>query len=139
MRALIAGWLTLIVILAAVARLLGPVLDNCGEDDTAFAHEYAGEMLLLLEQISVEANRLAATPDAARDHFLAAAADLGRRKQAAVHLKRALAYDFVFAFACAEEWCRASAAAPHGPRAGAALGRARAEFTAIIAKEYQSR
>ncbi|HWQ61141.1 MAG TPA: hypothetical protein VN521_02460 [Negativicutes bacterium] len=146
MRALIIGWLVLGLLLAATAHILGPYLDSCGEDDTAYAREYAGEMLLLLEQMSVKADTLAGTPAAARDHYLDAAAELGRRKQAAVHLKGDLAYDFVFAFACAEEWCRASAAAISGPedaadrrRTRAALARAQAEFTAISTKDYKSR
>jgi hypothetical protein len=146
MRALIACWLILGLLLAAASLLLAPYLNTCGDDDTAFAHEYAGEMLLLLEQMSVEADKLAANPAAAHDYYLAAADGLGRRKQAAVHLKGDLAYDFVFAFACAEEWCRTSAATLRTPeessarqRAQAALDRARAEFAAISKKDYKSR
>ncbi len=145
MKARIAGWLVLALLLAAVAHSLGPYLNTCGDDDIAYAREHAREMLLLLDQLSAEADRLADTPEGAL-YCLDAADELGRRKQAAVHLKGELAYDFVFAFACAEEWGRASAAACSRPqdaavrrRARAGLARARGEFAAIMMKEYKKR
>ena len=145
MRALIIGWLVMALLLMAAARILAPFLNACGDEDTAYAHEYAGEMLHLLEQMSEEADKLS-DPSAAALYYLDAADELSRRKQAAVHLKGDLAYDFVYAFACAEEWGRASAAALHRPQDGAArqrarasLARARAELAAICSKDYQSR
>lgn len=145
MRALITGWLILALILAAVSYLLGPYLNTCRDDDVAYAREYAGEMLLLLEQISLKAENFAGT-QAAAAYYLDAADELDRRKQAAVHLRGELAEDFVYAFAWAEEWCRESAAALSRPqdaaarrRAVAARDRARKEFTAIRSKDYKSR
>jgi hypothetical protein len=145
MRALIIGWLLLGLLLTAVSHITRPYLNNYNEDDTAFAREYAGEMLLLLEQMSDGADKLAGSP-AADLYYLDGADELNRRKHAAVHLKGDLAYDFVYAFACAEEWCRASAQAIHRPRDAAArerartaLARAKAEFMAIGTKEYQRR
>ena len=145
MRATIIGWLLLILLLTAASYITSPYLGVLGDDDTAFAREYAGEMLGLLEQISVEADKLAASPTAG-NYYLDAADELGRRKQAAVHLKGDLAYDFVYAFACAEQWCRSSADALHRPqdaaeprRAREALARARAEFVAIGSRDYKRR
>ncbi len=144
MRALIIGWLLIGLLLAAASYLAAPYLQNYNEDDIAFAHEYAGDMLRLLEQTSSEADKLAGSP--AEDRYLAAADEFDRRKQAAVHFKGDLAYDFVYAFACAEEWCRASAAARYRPhdaaareRARVAHDRAKAEFTSIGRKEYKKR
>ncbi len=145
MRTTIIGWLLLILLLTAASYITRPYVGVLGDDDVAFAHEYAGEMLGLLEQLTVEADKLTGSP-AAGDYYLDAAEELGRRKQAAVHLKGDLAYDFVYAFACAEEWCRASADALHRPhdaaaprRAREALARARAEFAAIGSRDYNRR
>ncbi|MDT8903275.1 hypothetical protein [Anaeroselena agilis] len=145
MRTAIIGWLAVILLLTGIGHLARPFLDNYNDDDNAFAREYAGEMLLGLERISAEADKLAGS-QAAGDYYLDAAERLDRSKQAAVHLKGDLAYDFVYAFACAEEWCRASAEARYRPRDAAAprrardaLARARAEFTAISRKDYKRR
>jgi hypothetical protein len=145
MKAAIIGWLLFALLLAALGHILGPHVNNISDDDAAFAREYAGEMLLYLEQIALEADKHAGER-APADYYLDAAAELDHRKQAAVHLKGDLAVDFVYAFACAEEWCRASAAAlrrPHDDiaarRAREAFARARAEFTAIGSKDYQRR
>ncbi len=144
MKALIIGWLLLGLLLTAASYIAAPYLHNYNAADLAFAREYAGETLLLLEQTSSEADKQAGS--LAEDRYLAAAAEFGRRKQAAVHLKGDLAYDFVYAFACAEEWCRAAAAAIHHPqdaaareRARVALARAKAELAAIGSKEYKRR
>jgi hypothetical protein len=145
MKVTIIGWLLLVLLLTAISHILGPYAGNVNDDDAAFAREYAGEMLHHLEQIAIEADKHAGA-GAAADYYRDAADELSRRKQAAVHLKGDLAYDFVYAFACAEEWCRASADALSRPqdaaaprRAGEALARARAEFAAIGRKDYQRR
>lgn len=145
MRATIIGWLFILFLLTAASYISRPYLGVLNDDDKAFAREYAGEMLVLLEQMSVEADKLAGTP-AAGGYYLDAADELSRRKQAAVHLKGDLAYDFVYAFACAEEWCRSSADALRRPqdaaaprRAREAFARARTEFAAIGSRDYKRR
>jgi hypothetical protein len=145
MRTVIIGWLLLLLLLTAASYISRPYLGVLSDDDTAFAREYAGEMLVLLEQMSVEVDKLAGTP-AAGCYYLDAADELGRRKHAAVHLKGDLAYDFVYAFACAEEWCRSSADALRRPqddiaprRAREAFARARNEFAAIGSRDYKRR
>ncbi len=145
MKVAIIGWLLILLLLTAASYITRPYLGVLTHDDIAFAREYAGEMLGLLEQMTVEADQLAGT-SAAGSYYLDAADELGRRKQAAVHLKGDLAYDFVYAFACAEEWGRSSADALRRPqdaaaprRAREALARARAEFAAIGSRDYKRR
>jgi len=142
MKNFVIGWLALALALTFASVIAKPYLNSCGAADIAFAREYAGEMLTLLEHIASEAEKLGPSP-AAADYFRDSADELDRRKRAAVHLKGDLAYDFVYAFACAEDWCRAAARArplddDAGRRARAAHERARQEFIAITAKDYRS-
>ena len=132
MKACIIGWLILALVLTALGQFMAPFLGRCSDEDSAFAHEYAGEMLARLEQISAES---AAPADCCQ----AGEAEFRSRKQAAVHFKGELAVDFVYAFSWAEAWCHyAAAGQPAAGRAGAALARAKAEFRAIAAKDYKT-
>jgi hypothetical protein len=133
MKACIIGWLSLAIILTALGQILTPLLAAGGEEDTAFAHEYAEEMLARLEQMSAEAGGTV-------DGYRADEEEFRSRKQAAVHLRGELAADFVYAFTWAEAWCHYAATGTQpadAARAGEALKRARVEFLAIRSKDYK--
>lgn len=141
MKNVIIGWAILALILTAFSLIAGPWLTTPTAADTAFAREYAGEMLIRLEKNKTEADQLSG--EQARYHYLDGADDLARRKHAALHLRGDLARDFVYAFDCAEAWSRAAADAIQRPgdtdaprRARAAHDRAYREFSAILTKDY---
>jgi hypothetical protein len=77
------------------------------------------------------------------DYFLENQDDFYQRKYAAVHFKRAVAEDFVYAFDLAEAWCKCAADAAYDPgnetgkrSARERYTKARAEFLAITKKYY---
>lgn len=133
MKAYIIVWLILGVLLATLSHVLSPFLGKCDEADNSFAHEYAGEMLARLEEMSTESCPV--------DDYQAAEEDFRSRKHAAVHMKGEMATDFVYAFALAEAWCHyagsVAAGAQDAARAGVAFTKAKAEFAAIRMKDYK--
>jgi hypothetical protein len=133
------------LLLAMASFVVRPYLNRYSAADEAFAREYAGEMLGLLEEITAETGQVRPrSAELAQDRFLDGAEQFAARKYAAVHFKGELAVDFVYALAWAEEWCRCSARAIRDPRdsgaehqAAEALRRARAELAAIQNREYR--
>lgn len=113
--------------------------------DTEFANQYAAEMLQVMEKMAAEGNHLDQRGKPTRcDFFLDGQDQFYRLKYAAVHYKREIAEDFVYAFSMAEDWCRYAARAAYDSAderarqmAELRFRRAYAEFQNISKKDYQ--
>ena len=113
-------------------------------EDTQFARGYASDMLLVLEAMQHRSVQLAdTTKPTACDFFLDGQDRFYQEKHGAVHYKQAMAEDFVYAFALAEDWCRFASRAACDRQddqsrqlADERYRKARREFQVIMNKDY---
>ena len=113
-------------------------------EDTRFASSYATEMLAVIEGMQRHASELNnRTKPTACDFFLDGQDRFYQEKHAAVHYKREIAEDFVYAFVLAEDWCRYAARAAYDRQdtesrqlAEARYRKAWREFQSIKNKDY---
>ncbi|EAX47358.1 hypothetical protein TcarDRAFT_1376 [Thermosinus carboxydivorans Nor1] len=136
---------TLLLFLTAAGYLYRLTPYTYTDEDNAFADESAAAMLALMERIACEGNALQKqSPGQAVDIYWEGQYEFNRLKHAALFYKGAMAEDFVYALDLAEAWCKYAADAADNPYDAKArlaaeqrLAAARAEFRAIIAKEYR--
>ena len=113
-------------------------------EDMQFARWYATDMLSVLEAMQHRSVQLTdTTKPTACDFFLDGQDRFSQEKHGAVHYKRAMAEDFVYAFALAEDWCRYASRAAYDRQdeqsrqlAEERYRKARREFQAIARKDY---
>ncbi|SDF42412.1 hypothetical protein [Sporolituus thermophilus] len=141
----IVSLLIIMVLLTAAGYLYRLTPYTYTDEDNAFADESAGAMLALMERIAREGAALQArSPGRAADIYWEGQYEFNRLKHAALFYKGALAEDFVYALDLAEAWCKYAADAADNPADAKArrlaeqrFAAARAEFRAIIDKEYR--
>lgn len=145
MGRLIVSLLIILVIITAAGHLYRLTPYTYSAEDNAFADESAGEVLAIMERIAREGAELETkSPGRAAEVYWQGQYEFNRLKHAALFYKGALAEDFVYALDLAEAWCKYAADAVINPGDAKArclaeqrLAAARAEFRAIIAKEYR--
>lgn len=87
------------------------------QEDNQFAGEYAGQMAALLIAMQQQSASLSqVTKPTACDYFLSGQDRFYEEKYVAIHFKRDLAEDFVYALVLAEDWCRHAARAAYNPQ-----------------------
>jgi len=147
MKLVILYILIVVMSLASMSYIyqLTPITYNAA--DTEFAHEYAGQMQVVLQNIQQQGTQLDAnTKPRLWDYFLDELDGFSREKDAAIHYKGELAEDFVYAFTLAEDWCRYASKAAYDDHdlksrklAEDCYRKAYSEFQAIASKDYTSK
>lgn len=113
--------------------------------DTQFAHEYAAEMLIILQETAAQGDSLyQISTTQACDYFIDSQERFNSLKHAALFLKADMALDFVYAFSLAQDWCNYASHAADNPhdKKSARLAQekyqqAYQEFKKISMKEYK--
>jgi hypothetical protein len=144
-REKLAVWIMLLGIGVALYGLALIPANRANNSELDYNHDYAGKILLRIEEMSQEVNILyRQSPQEALNYYTEAAAAFNTLKQASVHFKGQFAADFAHAFAQAEDWCRYSAQAIEEGgnevkrhQANESLLRAKAEFKELTVKNYK--
>lgn len=132
------------LLLTLLSAVISPELNRYSQEEIDYAHEYAAQMLAVMDQMAAEGEILEGRSDQKFDYYSNGEEKFDGLKHAALFLKGEMAEDFVYALQLAEDWCRYSTEAALRPTqdnpakmATARYNQARAELRALMVKQYR--